>query len=210
MHSLIEDLTWRYATKRYDSNQKVSKEQIDIIKTALQLVPTSYGLQPSKFIFVEKSQLREDLFNHSFNQKAIIEASHLLIICSYIDVQDDLIDSYMANTSKSREISLDKLTGFGNFIKEQIGKLSLEQKSSWNSKQAYIALGVLMQTCAQLRIDSTPMEGFLVSEYDKILGLKEKNLTSTLVVPIGFRHEEDANQHLKKVRRGIDELFEEM
>ncbi len=208
MHPLIEDLNWRYATKRYDSVKKVSNENIEIIKNALQLVPTSYGLQPLKFIFVENTATREALFEHSFNQRSVMEASHLLVICSHVELDEPLVDSYMENMSKIRNIELENLTKFGDFIKLNIQKLSAENKKDWSSKQAYIALGILMQTCAQLRLDSTPMEGFSASGYDQILGLAEAKLTASLVVPIGYRHEEDANQHLKKVRRPLDELFE--
>lgn len=208
MKQLIDDLNWRYATKKYDPNARISEGDLDVLKNVLQLVPTSYGLQPLKYLFVENPAVRQQLLLHSSGQQAVVDASHLLVICSYRDIEDDSVDSYIENTAFTRQIELEKILGFGNFIKRTVGALSSDERATWAAKQAYIALGLLMQTCAQLRIDSTPMEGFDPEGYDQILKLSERNLNATLVVPIGYRHPEDGNQFLKKVRRSMDELFE--
>ena len=97
---------------------------------------------------------------------------------------------------------------FGNYIKQAISPMSMDDKATWNSKQAYIVLGHLLHTCASLRIDSTPMEGFDPKAYDEILGLSAKQLRATLVCTIGYRHEEDQSQYMKKVRKSKEELFE--
>ena len=207
MKQLVEDLQWRYATKKYDSKKSVSDDDISIIKQVLQLVPTSYGLQPLKFLFIENTEIRTQLLAHSFGQQSIVDASHLLVICSYKDIETKNIDSYIKNTSRTREIELKKISGFGTFLKNYFEKMSLEEISEWTARQGYIALGFLMQTCAALRIDATPMEGFDPSGYSEVLKLAEQNLNATLVVPFGYRHEEDANQYLQKVRRSEKELF---
>lgn len=208
MSKLIEDLNWRYATKKFDATKKIASNDIEIIKSVLQLVPTSYGLQPLKYLIIENAEVRANLLAHSFGQEQIIDASHLIVICSFTKVEDQLVDSYVENTALTRQIELEKILGYGQFMKTTLGNLTDDEKCIWTSKQAYIALGSLMNACATLRIDATPMEGFNSNGYNEVLNLSSQNLNATLVVPIGYRHIEDGDQHLKKVRRSFDELFE--
>lgn len=207
-HPIIENLNWRYATKRYDSSLKIGQHDIDIIREALRLTPTSYGLQPNKFIFIQDDSIREDLFNAAFHQHAIKDASHLIVIVSKTNLKESDIDSYMKNTAFTRDLNLDILDGYSKFLKETLGNKDEKEQLIWAQKQAYISLGILIEVCAQLKIDSTPMEGFDVKSFDKILGLSDQELSTTLVVPIGYRHSKDETQHWKKVRKAEDELFE--
>lgn len=208
MSKIIDDLQWRYATKKFDPTKKISNEDLQVVKSSLQLTPTSYGLQPVKFLIIKNPEIREELTAASYNQQQVKDASHLIILCSYIELKEEHVDSYMSLIADTRNVDLEKLSGFSDRIKNTSLKLERIEQQTWMRKQAYIALGQLMHTCASLRIDSTPMEGFEADKYDEILGLSEKNLHATLVCPIGYRHEEDYNQHLKKVRRGQDDLFE--
>lgn len=208
MHRIVEDLNWRYAVKKYDPTKKLTDEQLNVIKESLRLVPTSYGLQPLKYLIIEDPELRSKLQVASYGQTQVKDASHLIVLCSYLDVYDDHVDTYMKNIVQIREVTLESTAQFGDYIKQVVSKLSQKEKEEWNSKQAYIALGQLMHTCATMRIDATPMEGFDSNRYNEILGLKEKNLKATLVCAIGYRSEEDAAQHRKKVRRMHEELFE--
>lgn len=207
-HSIIHSLNWRYATKRYDTEKKIPSETIELLKEALRLTPTSYGLQPLKFLFIENPLIRKQLIDFSYNQQSIVEASHLIVIASLRDIQSQEIDQYMKNTAVIRELSIEQLSGYSDFLKRIMNTKTTEQKTVWAQKQAYITLGVLIEACAHLRIDATPIEGFDVSGYDDILRLEEKGLTATLVIPLGYRHTEDATQHWKKVRKSEQELFE--
>lgn len=207
-HPIIQNLNWRYATKRYDSEKKITKESIDLIKEAIRLAPSSYGLQPIKILIIENTEIRTKLFEYSFNQRSIIDASHLIVICSYDDMDYKKIDDYMSNTAQTRDLPLEQLNGYSDFLKRIMSDKNEEQKAIWAQKQAYIALGVLIDTCAHLKIDATPIEGFDNTKYDEVLGLKSKGLSSTLVIPIGYRHAEDHTQFWKKVRKTEPELFE--
>lgn len=207
-HSIIHGLNWRYATKRYDSEKIIPQETIGLLKEALRLTPTSYGLQPLKFLLIESHPIRKQLFDFSYNQQSITDASHLIVIASFKDVQTQEIDRYMHNTAITRNLSIEQLAGYSDFLKRIMNAQTAEQKTIWAQKQAYIALGVLVEICAQLKIDTTPIEGFDGKGYDKILKLEEKGLTSTLVVPIGYRHPDDTTQYWKKVRKSEEELFE--
>jgi nitroreductase/dihydropteridine reductase len=200
-HKIIEDLNWRYATKKFDHSQKIKQEDLDTILEALRLVPTSYGLQPLKYLIIENDTLRSTLKAASWNQSQVTDASHLIVICCHIDTTNEDIDDNILLTSETRKIEFEKLAGYGEFVKKTISQLTLAEKTNWNEKQAYIALGVLLHTLAALRIDSTPMEGFDSEKYDTILNLTQQGLKSVLVCPIGYRSEEDNTQHLKKVRK---------
>jgi len=207
-HPIIKQLNWRYATKRYDSSKKIDTKSIEIIKEAIRLAPSSYGLQPIKVIIVENEKLRQQIKTFSFNQQAITEASHLFILCAETAVNASTIDKYMQMTSEIREIPLDQLMGYSNFLKTILENQTASQKLQWAQKQAYIALGILVDACANLQIDATPIEGFEAEKIDELLNLKEKQLTSTLLVPVGYRHLEDSTQFWKKVRKSEGELFE--
>lgn len=208
MHQIIEDLNWRYATKKFDPAKKVSDENIEVIKESLRLTATSYGLQPLKFLIIESPELRAKLQPASYGQTQIVDASHLIVICSYLNVSDEDVDAYMKTVSETREVPLEAVAPFGEHIKGSLAKMNGDAQTLWASKQAYIALGQVLHTCASLRIDSTPMEGFDPQSYDDILGLKEQNLKATLVCAVGYRHDEDKNQHMKKVRKSSEDIFE--
>lgn len=208
MHKIIEDLNWRYATKRFNPEEKIKKKDLEIIKEGLRLVATSYGLQSMKFLFIEDPVIRQKLMEASYNQKQVVDASHLLVMCSYVDIDDTVIDNYAENIAETRDQQLEELDGFANHMKKAMRNMDPQDKLNWSKKQVYIALGHLLSILATLRIDSTPMEGFKADEYDRILGLKEKNLTAVLVCPIGFRHSDDHAQHRAKVRKSISNLFE--
>lgn len=205
---IIESLNWRYATKKFDPTRKISNEDLETIKESLRLTPSSYGLQPWKFLIIENLELRSQLREHSWGQAQVTDASHLIVLCTYTDVSDEFINAHIANTSETRNVDPSTLLGYGNFVKSKMKNLSLEQKKIWNSKQAYIALGQLMAVCAKLRIDTTPMEGFEPEKYNELLGLNARGLHTTLVCPLGYRSQEDVAQFNPKVRRSMEEIFE--
>jgi nitroreductase len=208
MHTIIEDLNWRYATKKYDTTKKIPQDQIDILMEALRLSPSSYGLLPFKILMIESAEIREKLKPHSWNQSQITDASHLLVFCSLKEMTDVYIDQHTELVEMTRSLEKGQLQGFANFVKVKVNEKSVFDQSEWNARQSYIALGILMQSCAALRIDATPMEGFEPEKYNEILGLNDKNLDATLVCALGYRSEEDTNQHLKKVRKPMTDFLE--
>jgi nitroreductase len=205
---IIESLNWRYATKKFDATKKISQEDLNTLMESLRLTPSSYGLQPWKFLIIENKELRSKLCEHSWGQAQVTDASHLFVLCTYTDITEDFIDQHIATTAATRNTDPANLQGYGNFVKAKMKELTSDEKKNWNSKQAYIALGQLMAVCAELRIDATPMEGFEPENYNKILGLNERGLHATLVCPVGYRSEDDTAQHTTKVRKPLNELFE--
>ena len=207
MSDIVKNLEWRYATKQFDADKKISDSDLETLRRVVQLTATSYGLQLFKVIEVEDEEIRQQLQPASWGQSQIVDASNLWVFTCNTEVTDDMIDGMLKISSETTGAPLEKLKGYGDFMKSTIGKMSKEQQQIWLTKQTYIALGKLMTACAELKIDSTPMEGFEVEKYNEILKLDELGLTSTVVLAMGYRSEEDQNQRNPKVRRAVEDLF---
>jgi nitroreductase len=207
MSNFIQDANWRYATKKFDTTKKVSNEDLETLKEAIRLSSSSYGLQPYKVLIVENPELRAQLQPVSWGQTQIVDASHLIVFANVTNIGETEIDAYFKNLTETRNIPMEALQGYADFMKSKITSLSEEARNIWTSKQTYLALGNLLNAAAELKIDVTPMEGFEPEQYNEILGLKKLGLNASLVAPIGYRHEEDATQHYVKVRKSNEELF---
>ena len=204
---LIENLKWRYATKKYDTTKKVSEDDLQQIKEAIRLSPSSYGLQAFKILDIKDKDIREKLKLASYWQPQITEASHLLVFCGYADVNDGHIDEYLNLKSDTQGFDVELLKEFRNFMKVFIeGRKS--GKQVWTAKQTYIALSNAIAACAELKIDSTPMEGFEAEKYNEILGLSSKGLKADVLLAIGYRSDEDKTQYDVKIRKPMESLFE--
>jgi len=204
--SAINALEWRYACKAFDPNKELSEEQINRLKEGLNLTASSYGLQPFKFLFLKDKSIREKLVEHSWNQRQVADASHLLIIAVRTDIDSTYIQNYINRTAELRNLPLEALAPFKGMMENSIGGLDDEKKYTWAKNQAYITLGTLLLQCGLEKIDSTPMEGFIPAKYDEILGLEKMNLKSVLVCPLGYRSEEDPYSSLAKVRNKLEDI----
>jgi nitroreductase/dihydropteridine reductase len=205
--SLIDKLNWRYATKKFDHKKKLSPVQLDELLKAVHLSPSSAGLQSYKIIVVEDPAIRQKLREAANGQSQITEASQLIILASETNLDEAYVKNYIDHVAKTRQIGRENLEGFEQMINGNVSKLTAEQKLNWSNKQAYIALGVLLTSAAELGIDACPMEGFNAAKFDEILGLTEKGLTTTVIAPVGFRSEDDGYSKLAKVRKPEQEMF---
>jgi len=205
---LLENLNWRYATKKFDPTKNVSEADLETIKEAIRLSASSYGLQLYKVLVVKNPELRAKLRPVTWNQPQVTDASHLIVFCNYTSVIPDHIDDYLKLKAKTQELDLDSLKGYGDFIKNKMAEVTDAYKSDWTSRQVYIALGNLLSACAELKIDACPMEGFEPEKYNEILSLKEQGLNAVVVAAIGYRSAEDQSQYAVKVRKSKELLFE--
>lgn len=205
---LIENLRWRYATKKFDASKKVSQENIEKIKEAIQLSASSYGLQPYKVLIVQNAELREQIKPFAWGQSQITDASHLFVFCNYVDVSDQKIDDYMQLKSEIQSVEIAKLEGYGSFMKAKLKEKTADDISNWTAKQTYIAMSNALNACAELKIDSTPMEGFEKEKVSEILGLNDQGLEASLLLTVGYRSEEDLTQNAAKVRKPLESMFE--
>jgi nitroreductase len=207
MNTFLDNQNWRYATKKFDSTKKISTEDLNTLKEAIRLSSSSYGLQPYQVIIVENPELRAKLLAAAYGQTQVVDASHLIVFANEVNVGDNAIDKYISRIGVTRNIPVESLAGFGNYIKGTINTLEEDSKNIWSSKQTYLALGNLLNAAAELKIDVTPMEGFNPAQVNEILGLNALGLNASLMATVGYRHEEDATQYQKKVRKSNEELF---
>lgn len=208
--SIIEKLNWRYATKKFDTTKQLSDSQLEILKEAFNLTALSYGLQTLKMVVVGDKSIRENLVALAFGQRQVADASHLLVLCIQKEIDTDDVEEHFDTVKAIRNTPDEILDPFKEQLKSTIETMPDSKKSDWATKQAYIALGNLMTVCAIEEIDSCPMEGFLPEELDKVLNLDKYELKSVLLLPVGFRAEDDMFASLKKVRKPISDTVLEL
>ncbi|MEM8846386.1 MAG: NAD(P)H-dependent oxidoreductase [Bacteroidota bacterium] len=207
MSTTLENLNWRYATKKFDPSKKVSNQDLETILKAIQLSPSSYGLQPYHILVITDADTRKELQPASWNQSQIVDASHMLVFAVKSEFGSELVDDYLENVSVTRGMDIENLKGYGDFMKSKLLDLPNTVKTAWTTRQAYLAAQSAMLAAAELNIDTCPMEGFEPEKYNEILGLGDKGLTAAVVLPIGYRSEEDETQNYPKVRKSNEELF---
>ena len=206
----IENLQWRYAVKKFDTTKELSKVQLDILKQAFNLTATSYGLQPLKLVVINNKEIQKELVAHSWNQPQVYEASHVLVICIPSEFTSKDVENYFTLVKKIRNTEDKILNPFKEFLASEISNKTKKELLHWNKNQAYLALGNLLTVCANEKIDSCPMEGFIPEKYDEVLNLKSHGLKSVLVLPVGFRAKDDYMATLEKVRKSVSESIIEI
>lgn len=208
MSALIDAFSWRYATKKFDASKKISESDLADLTEAMRLAPSSYGIQPWKFIIVTDPAIRTALQAASWNQSQVTEASHLIVLCAKKTLTEADIDHMIEVTAQTHGMpTVEPLAAYKGMMMGSLKGKSPEELTIWNQKQVYIALGFLMAAAAEKKIDSCPMEGFDSAKYDEILGLSALGLTSTVVCPVGYRSSDDKNAAGKKVRFSTDEVI---
>ena len=205
--SIIKGMEWRYATKKYDTSKHLSDEQFDNLLTAVQLAPSSYGLQPYRFITVTDAAKLEQISRAAFGQPQITTASKVLVIAVETNISEATVANYIDKAAAARKTERVNLEQREQFVNSRLALLSPEQKIIWAEKQAFLAIGVLVSAAAEAGIDASPMEGFDPQQVDAILGLSEINLKSSLLFAVGYRSEDDEFAGIPKVRKSRQELF---
>ncbi|PHQ56837.1 MAG: NAD(P)H-dependent oxidoreductase [Lutibacter sp.] len=207
---ILNSLEWRYATKKFNASKKLSNQQIEILKKAFSLTPTSFGLQPLKLIVIQNKELQEKFVEYSYFQRQVADASHLLVLCIENDTTVDDVNAYFDLEKETRGTSEKVVSTFRNQLVEMYKTKTLEEKQLSAVYQTYIALGNLMTVCAVEGIDSCPMEGFIPEKIDELLNLKDLNLKSVLMLPVGFRADDDVMNGMQKVRKPLTETVLEI
>ena len=208
MSSLLESLQWRYATKQFDPSKKITDTDLHQLTEALRLSPSSFGLQPRKFLIVTDPAIRETLVGHSRGQRQVADASHLIVLCARDGVDEAYIESYIADVAQTRGIDASMLDGYKHMM------IGFSQNHSPDSikiradKQVYIAQGVLLTAAAMMQIDACPMEWFDRGQYDTVLGLEGTGYHTAVIVPVGYRSADDVSAHYAKVRFSEEEVVE--
>jgi nitroreductase len=207
MPSTIENLQWRYATKQYDASKKLSEEQRNLIMEALRLAPSSFGLQPWKFIHVTDTTLREKLKAAAWGQPQLTDASDIFVLCSLAKLDEAYINRFVADTAKTRSVTVESLADYKKYMMGSVQPRTEQQIQDWNARQVYIALGIALAAAAENQIDASPMEGFDAKQFDEILGLGALGVQSRAILAVGFRSPNDASQKLQKVRFAKEDVI---
>ena len=205
---LIQQLNWRYATKVFDPARKIPAELWEQLEQALVLTPSSFGLQPYRFIVVTDPALKTKLRPASWNQSQIEDCSHLVVFLAQNDMTEASIDEYLARIAQVRGVTAESLTGYRSFM---VGDLVQGPRHAiiqeWAARQTYIALGNFMTSAAVLGVDTCPLEGLVPAQYDEILGLAGSGYRTVCACPAGYRSEADKYATLPKVRYAKDRLI---
>lgn len=204
---VLEQLHWRYATKKFDPTKKIPDSIWKVLEQSLVLSPSSFGVQPWKFFVVRNSEVRSQLLEHSWGQKQVVEASHLVVLAIKKDVNNEDVDRYIKRMSEVREVSRESLEGFADVVKGFLHNPPYPLNiNEWAARQTYIALGFYMTCAAMLGIDTCPIEGFVPAKYDEVLGLDKKGYHAVVVCPAGYRANDDKYATIPKVRYATEDV----
>ncbi|MEM8637920.1 MAG: NAD(P)H-dependent oxidoreductase [Cyanobacteria bacterium P01_G01_bin.54] len=199
--TVLKQLNWRYAVKAFDPERKIPADVWQALEESMVLAPSSFGLQPWKFFVVDNPELRAQLLPHSWGQKQVVDASHLVVFAIKIGVNAEDVDRYIARMSEVQGTPIENLAGFGKMIKGFLENPPFPfEVDDWSTRQVYIALSQFMVAAAMLEVDTCPMEGFMPDEYDKVLGLKDQGYHAVVVCPTGYRAADDKYATRPKVR----------
>lgn len=207
--NVIDALNWRYAVKTF-SEAKLQDNQLENLLEAARLSPSSYGLQPYKIIVVKSQALRERLLPFAYGQKQVVNSSHLLVFAARTDIGPHLVNDYVHLALKNPDSSAESLAGFSKMVNNALAEMNNNQALEWAKQQAFIALGNTLTCAALMGIDACPMGGFNAQEFDKELALTARNLTSTVICPVGVRRATDKHGQRSKVRVDIERFVVEM
>ncbi|MDB4402722.1 nitroreductase family protein [Algibacter sp.] len=203
---LLDQLNWRYAAKAMNG-ETVAEDKIERILEAARLAPTSSGLQPFEIIVIKNQELKEKIRPEAWNQSVVTDCSHLLVFAAWDNYTVDRINYMFDLTNEIRGFKNEGWENYRQMLLSAYPQKEAEENFNHAAKQAYIALGMAMVAASYEKVDCTPMEGFSADKVDAILGLREKGLRSSVMLPIGYRaQKEDWLVDLVKVRKPMKDL----
>ena len=209
--ALLDDLNWRYATKKYDVTKRVSEKDVHKIVEAARLAPTSSGLQPFRVILISNQELKEKLISIAMDQQIIADCSYVLVFASWDKYTEERIDAIYDRTTDERNLPRGRFGSYTDKLKSIYLSQSPEQNFVHTARQAYIGFGIALAQAAELKVDATPMEGFDNNKLDEALQLSEKGLKSVTMMAIGYRDTEgDWLAPMKKVRNPKEDFLIEI
>ena len=206
MQSILDALNWRYAVKTFDPSKSVSEESFRAILESGRLAPSSFGIESWKFIVVENPELRARMRAVSYDQPKVTDAAHIVVFAARTDVSA-LAGELVERTAKTQGVDPSALDGLRGMVAGYVSALSPERALAYAREQAFIPLGMMVETAALLRVDACPMGGFDQAGVDALLGLAERNLTACAMLAVGYRGDDESASR-PKVRRAFDDVVE--
>jgi nitroreductase len=206
--TILAQLRWRYATKKFDPTKTIAAELWAKLEQAAVLAPSSYGLQPWKFVVVTDPTTRKKLHPVSWNQAQILDASHLVVFAAKNPPTPTDVERHVVRTAQVRGVPVEALNGFRQMMLGSLARMSGPDAHTWAARQTYIALGMFLSACALAGVDACPMEGFQPEQYDEILGLREKGLSAVVIATAGYRLADDPAAKAAKSRFEVEDVVE--
>lgn len=203
---LVERLQWRYAVKRFDASRTIDAATWQALEESLVLTPSSYGLQPWRFVVITSPAVKAQLPAISWNQQQPKDCSHMIVLAARRTMDESYVNRFIESVAQRRGLPDEAVSGYRNLLLSTVSNTT-GKHLDWNARQIYIALGQLMASAAMLRIDACPMEGIDTAAYDKLLGLTESDYTCVVGCALGFRHPEDKAANAAKVRFTADDVI---
>jgi nitroreductase len=208
---LLDALRWRYATKAFDSNRKIPADTWSTLEDSLVLSPSSFGLQPYRFLVITDRATRERLLPHAWGQRQVVDASHFVVFAAHTRVTEAEIDTFIERIASTRGVTPESLASYRGMMTGMLLSDGFRPLvPHWTARQAYIALGNLLTSAALLGVDACPMEGFVPAEFDQVLGLPAQGLAAVVCCALGYRHADDKYAVAPKVRFPKSELVKRL
>jgi nitroreductase len=205
-NDLVQQLNWRYAVKKFDPNQVIPESTWHALEQALVLSPSSYGLQPWRFLVITDAEVKAKLPAMSWNQTQPKDCSHMVVFAARESLDPAYLDDFIAHSETSRGLKAGALSGFRKLLASSVE--TMESHFDWNCRQVYIALGQLMTAAAVIGIDACPMEGIVPQDYDSLLGLRGTGYRTVVGCALGYRDPSDQYATAKKVRFPNDAVIQ--
>jgi nitroreductase len=209
MTTLIDSLKWRYATHVFDTHKEIPEKDLHTILEAGNLAATAFGLQPFEFVVITDQAVKNSLVPHAYGQEHLAKNSALIVVAIRTDIDEAYITEYIERIARVRGIPVEMLDGFKQAMIGSMSMKGVEGRDAWSGKQAYIALGTMMAAASELGIDNHAAEGFDPDKLDELLGLKAKNLHTTVLLMLGYRTDtpDDKEKMFQiKVRKEYDDI----
>ena len=209
--ALVQALNWRYATKAFDASRSIAPETWQALEQSLVLSPSSYGLQPWKFLVIRDPGLRQQLRPHSWDQSQITDCAELVVFLGLRTITQADVDKLITTTCQTRGLESEQVAFYADLLRRNVvenQQVPATEIAAWNSRQVYIALGTFMTAAALMGVDTCPIEGFDPAAYDRLLGLEDSPYRSWVVCAAGYRAAGDSYAQLAKVRYAASELIE--
>jgi nitroreductase len=200
MDEYLNNLMWRYATKKFDPQQKLSAAETDMLEEALRLAPNSYGFQLWKFYRIDDPAVRVAVKDVGYGQPQITDASHLYALASKVAPTEQDVTDLIESIKTTRGVTDESLAGYKKSLEGAITGKPSGDIAAWTAKQVYIALGFILSAAAQHHIDACPMEGFDHDKVSEIVGATKEGYAVQVLCPVGHRAADDGHAGQKKVR----------
>jgi nitroreductase len=209
--TILEALQWRYATKQFDATRRIPEADWEVLVQAMVLAPSSFGLQPWRFVVVEREELRRQLPALSWGQTQPVDASHYVVFAVRKGLSEADVERFVDRIVEVRSVERQSLEGYRGMMLNT-RKAAAEQGwlDAWSARQVYLALGQVMTAAAMMGIDTCPLEGIEVSRYDELLGLPQQGFSALCGLALGYRASSDRHAQLAKVRFPVDAVVQRL